>query len=113
MDSLAWLRRADAGSANLKGGMPPAAIGKANAPASKTSNSKFDSLRGKMAAYFIAPGNLGFLNELGNVCEPFSWEVRFLLGEWKGDRSIGKANLRKGATLQWPAHLAPCAGCAA
>ena len=58
------MRRAGAGSASLKGDMLPAAIGKANAPASKTSDSKFDSLRGKMAAYFIAPGNLGLLNEL-------------------------------------------------
>ena len=90
MDSLAWLRRADAGSANLKGDMLPAAIGKANAPASKTSDSKFDSLRGKMAAYFIAPGNLALLNELGNVCEPFLWEVRFLLGMERGIKALAK-----------------------
>ena len=84
MDSLAWLRYAGAGRAGLRGGKLSAAIGKANAPASKTSDSKFDSLRGKMAAYFIAPGNLGFLNELGNVCKPFLWEVRFLLGMERG-----------------------------
>ena len=64
MDSLAWLRYAGAGHANRRGGKSPAAIGKANAPTPKTSDSKFDSLRGKMAAYFIAPGNLGLLNEL-------------------------------------------------
>ena len=44
MDSLAWLRYAGAGHANLRGGKPPAAIGKANAPPPKTFDSKFDSL---------------------------------------------------------------------
>ena len=58
MDSLAWLRYAGAGHANLRGGKSPAAIGKANAPTPKTSDSKFDSLRGKMLTHFILPESL-------------------------------------------------------
>ena len=58
MDSLAWLRYAGAGRAGLRGGKPPAAIGKANAPTPKTSDSKFDSLRGKMLTHFILPESL-------------------------------------------------------
>ena len=34
----------------------------------------------------------------------------FFCGERGGDRSIGEANLRKGAALQWLAHLAPVRG---
>ena len=41
----------------------------------------------------------------GSVNEPLMWEVRFLLG-MGGDRSIGGANLRKGAPFQWLARLA-------
>ena len=33
-----------------------------------------------------------------------------MCGERGGDRSIGEANLRKGAALQWLAHLAPVRG---
>ena len=61
MDSLAWLRYAGAGRASLRGGKPPAAIGKANVPTplpKKTSDSKFDSLRGKMLPHFILPESL-------------------------------------------------------
>ena len=58
MDSLAWLRYAGAGHANRRGGKSPAAIGKANAPTPKTSDSKFDSLRGKMLPHFILPESL-------------------------------------------------------
>ena len=58
MDSLAWLRWAGAGRACRRGGKPPAAIGKANAPTPKTSDSKFDSLRGKMLSHFILPESL-------------------------------------------------------
>ena len=58
MDSLAWLRYAGAGRASLRGGKPPAAIGKANAPIPKTSDSKFDFLRGKMLTHFILPESL-------------------------------------------------------
>ena len=58
MDSLAWLRWAGAGRACRRGGKPPAAIGKANAPAPETSDSKFDSLRGKMLSHFILPESL-------------------------------------------------------
>ena len=44
------------------------------------------------------------------VYEPLMWEVR-LLRERGGDRSIGKANLRKGhQPLQWPARLVPVRG---
>ena len=44
------------------------------------------------------------------VYEPLMWEVRFLR-ERGGDRSIGKANLRKGhQPLQWPARLVPVRG---
>ena len=66
MDSLAWLRCAGAGRAGLRGGKPPAAIGKANAPAPKVSDYEFDSLRDKM------PTNSG------SIYEPLSWEVRFV-----------------------------------
>ena len=58
MDSLAWLRWAGAVRACRRGGKPPAAIGKANAPTPKTSDSKFDSLRGKMLSHFILPESL-------------------------------------------------------
>ena len=58
MDSLAWLYCAGAGRAGLRGGKPPAAIGKANAPTPKTFDSKFDSLRGKMLPHFILSGSL-------------------------------------------------------
>ena len=58
MDSLVWLRYAGAGRAGLRGGKPPAAIGKANAPTPKTSNVKFDFLRGKMLTHFILPESL-------------------------------------------------------
>ena len=58
MDLPAWLRCAGAGRASLRGGKPPAAIGKANAPTPKTSDSKFDSLRGKMLPHFILPESL-------------------------------------------------------
>ena len=34
----------------------------------------------------------------------------FSVGERGGDRSIGKANLRKGAALPWLARLAPVRG---
>ena len=64
MDSLAWLRCAGAGRAGLRGGKPPAAIGKANAPTPKTSDSKFDSLRGKMLMHFIIPESLIFISSL-------------------------------------------------
>ena len=64
MYSLAWLRCAGAGRAGLRGGKPPAAIGKANAPTSKTSDSKFDSLRGKMLMHFIIPESLIFIASL-------------------------------------------------
>ena len=46
------------GAAGLREGKPPAAIGKANAPTPKTSDSKFDSLRGKMLTHFILPESL-------------------------------------------------------
>ena len=46
------------GAAGLKEGKPPTAIGKANAPTPKTSDSKFDSLRGKMLPHFILPESL-------------------------------------------------------
>ena len=64
MDSLAWLRCAGAGRAGLRGGKPPAAIGKANAPTPKTSNVKFDFLRGKMLMHFIIPESLIFIASL-------------------------------------------------
>ncbi len=60
MDSLAWLRCAGAGRADLRGGKPPAAICKANAHTPQTSDSKFDFLRGKMLTHFILPESLGF-----------------------------------------------------
>ena len=51
-------------------------------------------------------GKLGFFGtNSGSVYEPLMWEVRFVLEAERGDRSIGEANLRKGAALQWPACL--------
>ena len=64
MDSLACLRYAGARRAGLRGGKPPAAIGKANAPTPKTSDSKFDSLRGKMLTHFTLPESLIFIASL-------------------------------------------------
>ena len=56
-------------------------------------------------------GKLGFFGtNSGSVYEPLLWEVRFVLEAERGDRSIGEANLRKGAALQWPARLAPVRG---
>ena len=51
-------------------------------------------------------GSLGFSERTPEVCTNLSWEVR-LLRERGGDRSIGKANLRKGAALQWKRHCRP------
>ena len=52
---------------------------------------------------FLAPKSLRQIGSLwffgtnsGSVYEPLMWEVRFVLGKRGGDRSIGKANLRKG-----------------
>ena len=70
--------------------MLPAAIGKANAPASKTSDSKFDSLRGKMAAYFIAPGNLCLLNELRKFVRTSHGRFVFCWGNGKGIEALAK-----------------------
>ena len=66
---------------------------------------------------FAKSGALGFSERTPEACTNLSWEVRFLLGEWGGDRSIGKANLRKGnnpfngwhasCPLQWKRHCRP------
>ena len=51
---------------------------------------------------------LVFRTNSGSVYEPLMWEVRFLFGGLRGgDRSIGGANLRKGAALQWKRHCRP------
>ena len=55
-------------------------------------------------------GNWGFSERTPEVLANLSWEVRFFEGNGRGDRSIGEANLRKGAALQWLAHLAPVRG---
>ena len=57
-------------------------------------------------------GNLWFSERTPEVLTNLPWEVRFFCGERGGDRSIGEANLRKGAALQWLAHLAPVRGVA-
>ena len=55
-------------------------------------------------------GNLWFSERTTEVLTNLLLEIRFFCGEWGGDRSIGEANLRKGAALQWLAHLAPVRG---
>ena len=58
-------------------------------------------------------GNLWFSERTnsGSTDEPLM-RGSFFCGERGGDRSIGEANLRKGAALQWLAHLAPVRGAA-
>ena len=65
--------------------------------------------------HYAKSGNWGFSERTLEACTNLSWEVR-LLRERGGDRSIGKANLRKGLcpfngsaprTLQWLARPMP------
>ena len=59
----------------------------------------------------IAPNRepLVFGTNSGSINEP-PIRCSFFCEERGGDRSIGGANLRKGAALQWLAHLAPVRG---
>ncbi len=60
--------------------------------------------------HYAKSGTFGFSERTPEVLTNLPWEVRFFCGERGGDRSIGGANLRKGAALQWLAHLAPVRG---
>ena len=77
-DSPAWLCRAGTRDRPKGGGKPPAAIGKANAPAPKVSDYEFDSPRDKM------PTNSG------SVYEPLSWEVRFFIENGEGIEALAE-----------------------
>ena len=67
--------------------------------------------RPRSSSKSIAPNReLGvFGTNSGSINEPLMGGS-FFCGERGGDRSIGEANLRKGAALQWLAHLAPVRG---
>ncbi len=68
------------------------------------------ALRFYLQNHCAKSGTLGLgRTNSGSVNEPLMGGS-FFCGERGGDRSIGEANLRKGAALQWLAHLAPVRG---
>ena len=68
--------------------------------------------RPRSSSKIITPNRepLVFRNELRKCVRTSHVGGSFFCEEREGDRSIGKANLRKGAALQWLAHLAPVRG---
>ena len=76
-------------------------------------NGSGTAARPRSSSKSIAPNRepLVFGMNSGSTDEPLM-RGSFFCGERGGDRSIGEANLRKGAALQWLAHLAPVRGAA-
>ena len=76
-------------------------------------NGSGTAARPRSSSKSIAPNreSLVFGTNSGSADEPLM-RGSFFCGERGGDRSIGEANLRKGAALQWLAHLAPVRGAA-
>ena len=74
-------------------------------------NGSGTAARPRSSSKSIAPNreSLVFRMNSGSTDEPLM-RGSFFCGERGGDRSIGEANLRKGAALQWLAHLAPVRG---
>ena len=70
--------------------------------------------RPRLASKIVAPNRvpLGFQNELRKCVRTSHVGGSFFYWERRGDRSIGGANLRKGAALQCPARPVPVRGCA-
>ena len=74
-------------------------------------NGSGTAARPRSSSKSIAPNRepLVFGTNSESINEPLMGDS-FFCGERGGDRSIGEANLRKGAALQWLAHLAPVRG---
>ncbi len=89
-----------------------AALSMAGGPAAPF-NGSGTAARPRSSSKSIAPNreSLVFGTNSGSADEPLM-RGSFFCGERGGDRSIGEANLRKGAALQWLAHLAPVRGAA-
>ena len=71
-------------------------------------NGSGTAARPRSSSKIIAPNRvpLVFGTNSGSINEP-PIRCSFFCGERGGDRSIGEANLRKGAALQWKRHCRP------